>query len=182
MKKKEEKKSEYNPNSLADREHEMARRKHHGDMEFWNIMGQVTDATPVEKQRKRDIADVLQEIFMLARKMDEAPEPHHGKEQKSGMVEENLARSLPQMSKQQLEYVKKEYTKKANKIKQEKVDMGKSLSNEDKIVLKTYQAINMELAKRRQQEQSKEMNQIRVNEQIMEPEQKDKKKKSSSKR
>ena len=30
--------------------------------------------------------------------------------------------------------MKKEYTKKANKIKQEKVDLGKSLSNEDKII------------------------------------------------
>ena len=125
MKHKEDKKQGYNPNALADKEHEMARRRHHEDAEFWRLMGQIVDTTPVEKQRKRDIADILQEIFMLAR-TPEHPGPSQGKEKdrRPGMVEENLVRSLPHMSKQQLDYMKKEYTKKANKIKQEKVDLG----------------------------------------------------------
>ena len=178
MKDKEPKGVGYNPNAAADREREMARRERHRDMEFWNLMAQVVDATPIEKQRKRDIADVLQEIFMLAKEDPNPNGPVQGR--RPGMVEENLVRSLPNMSKQQLDFMKKEYTKKANKIKDEKVDKGKSLSNEDKIILKTYQAIGMELNKRMQHENMNKANRANEARQVQEPEKDDKKKKKSS--
>lgn len=181
MKQKEDKKQGYNPTALADKEHEMARRRRHEDAEFWRLMGQVVDSTPVEKQRKRDIADILQEIFMLSRTPEQqGPSQDKGKERRPGMVEENLVRSLPHMSKQQLDYMKKEYAKKATKIKKEKVDLGKTLSNEDKIILKTYQAINMEQTKRMNQDMAKNQQQSRAGQEMLPPEEKDKKKKKSS--
>jgi hypothetical protein len=178
MKGKEPKGVGYNPNAVSDREMEMERRNRHRDMEFWNLMAQVVDSTPIEKQRKRDIADVLQEIFMLAR---EDPRPAgQAKGTRPGMVEENIVRSLPNMSKQQLDFMKKEYTKKANKIKEDKVDKGKSLTNQEKIILKTYQAIGMELNKRMQQENINKQNRVNEARKVMEPEKDDKKKKKAS--
>lgn len=179
MKHKEDKKQGYNPTALADKEHEMDRRRRHEDAEFWRLMGQVVDSTPVEKQRKRDIADILQEIFMLSR-TPEGPSQGKEKDRRPGMVEENLVRSLPHMSKQQLDYMKKEYAKKATKIKKEKVDLGKTLSNEDKIILKTYQAINMEQTKRMNQDMAKNQQQSRSGQEMLPLEEKDKKKKKSS--
>ena len=178
MKEKGPKKSGYNPNALEESEMELNRRKHHRDMEFIRLMSQVVDSTPIEKQRKRDIADILQEIFMLAK---EEPTPEGPmQDRKPGMVEENIVRSLPNMSKQQLDFMKKEYTKKANKIKEEKVDKGKSLTNQEKIILKTYQAIGMELNKRMQQENMNKQNRVNEARQVMEPEKDDKKKKKAS--
>ena len=137
MKDKGPKKPGYNPNALEESELEMGRRKHQRDMEFVRLMEQVVDSTPVEKQRKREIADVLQEIFMLAKT-----------EEGVGMVEQNIASSIPNISDEQLKYLNKEYEKKALAIKREKVDKKLALTAEEKIVLKTYQAINMEFKNR----------------------------------
>ena len=64
-----------------------------------------------------------------------------------GMVQENIANSLPDISDEQLKFLNKDYEKRANAIK-EKKERGERITEEDQILVKTYQAINMEFKRR----------------------------------
>jgi hypothetical protein len=122
---------------------------------FISHMAQVVDATPVEKQRKREIADVLEEIFRMIKDSERGIPPN---QPRPGMVEENIANSLPDISDDQLKFLNKDYEKKALAIK-EKKEKGERLTEEDQIVVKTYQAINMEFKRRGLSQQNSQTNQ-----------------------
>lgn len=157
MKNKESKKHRYGSDVVGSVQEEIE-KNHRQAMTNLRLTSEVLDTTPLDKKQKKDLLDIVEEIKMLARDDDRNPPPitRDDNPREPNMVGENIVRSLPDMGKQQLDYLKKEYAKKAEKIKKEKIDQGKELDNSEQIVMLTYKSIKMEYNRRMQAAQKKE--------------------------
>lgn len=145
--------------SPEEQEAEKRRSRH-----MWDIAARVTDATPEKdeqkmKRRERDILDAIVESFKDGYRQGYDAEMAKARAQKE-MVANNIIQALPDMSKEQLAFFKKDYEKKMKKIKEEKVSKGIALSEEEKKDVEVYKAVKVEIEKRMKKEQMDSNNQI----------------------
>ena len=138
-----------------EKEMERRRKEEHTRILF-DIASRVVDATPEKtehamKRREREVLDAIIESFRWGQEDGRHAQMH--KDQSQNMLrEKNLISSFPKMSNEQLKHFKKEYEKKVDKLKKEKIDKGVELTPPDRMMVETYKAIMREVAKRQQQE------------------------------
>jgi len=138
-------------------EHEKARREEEQsriDNMYLDVAARVTD-THVEKdpekmkRKERELLDAIIDAFKAGYR--DARNNEEDKD-RDDMMLDNLIHSIPQLSNEQLKYMKKTYENKKNKIVVEKLMRDEKPSPQEVKVLEAYRTIEKEIERRRQAE------------------------------